>query len=126
MKLNPDCIRDLLFTVEENTGFYDSMDYPSDNSKDYPRLAGYTEEEVFYHIRQCYLSGLLTDVRWTLTPTCSIQDLSPAVHEFLADIRSETNWAKTKEVASKVGSLSLQVLAKIAAEVVSSLIMSHL
>jgi hypothetical protein len=126
MRLNPDCIRDILVTVEENTGFYDFMEYPPESAEDYPKLAKYTEEEVFYHIKQCYLSGLLTELSWTLEPTCSIHDLTPAGHEFMANIRSDTNWAKTKEVAGKIGSLSLQVLTKVAAEIVTSLIKNHL
>lgn len=30
MRLNPDCIRDILFTVEEHTDFSSVMDYPPD------------------------------------------------------------------------------------------------
>lgn len=120
MKLNPDCIRDILFTVEENTSFQTQMNYPVET--EYSRLKAYSIDEVFYHIKQCKLSNLITEVNWFLGGACMIQDLSPKGHEFLANIRSDTNWAKTKEVASNVGSFSLDILSKIAVNIVSSLI----
>lgn len=36
MKLNPDCVRDILLTVEENTDFSSQMPYPNDEVE-YPR-----------------------------------------------------------------------------------------
>lgn len=123
MKLNPDCIRDILLTVEEHTGHSKFMRYP--DKIEYELLKPYPKDEVFYHINQCKLSGLLTKVDWTMNPDCLIYDISPSGHEFLANIRSNTNWSKTKEIASKVGSFSLDALAKIAVNVVTSLINKH-
>lgn len=120
MKLNPDCIRDILLTVEANTSFATPMRYDS-NSK-YDALDSYSSEEIFYHIKQCELSGFLTKVTWFLGGGCFIYDLSPLGHEFLANIRSNTNWNKTKEISKKVGSTSLNVLSQIAANVISELI----
>lgn len=121
MKLNPDCIRAILFTVEETITFGTFMGYPTDSVK-YPHLSAYSQDEVLYHIKQCELSGLLTKVDWLLSPGCLIHDLSPAGHEFLANIRSDTNWNKTKEIAGKVGSTSLSALCQIAGTVISNLI----
>lgn len=120
MKLNPDCIRAILFTVEENTSFGEFMRYDVD--ADYPLLSPYSPDEIYYHVRQCFLSGLLTKVDWTFGPSCLIHDLSPTGHEFLADIRSDTNWNKTKEIAKNVGSHSLRAITDIAVKVVASLI----
>lgn len=124
MKLNPDCIRDILFTVEENTSFCAPMEYT--DVTEYSRLRPYSNDEVCYHITQCKLSGHITEVNWFIGGTCLIQDLSPNGHELLANIRSDKNWAKTKEVANKVGSFSLDTLSKIAASVISSLINNNI
>lgn len=120
MKLNPDCIRAILLTVEETVSFGTFMRYDS-NTK-YPLLCAYSQDEIFYHINQCNLSGLLTKVVWYMDPGCLIYDLSPAGHEFLANIRSDTNWRKTKEIAKNVGSHSIQALMQIAVNVVTTLI----
>jgi len=62
MKLNPECIRDILLTVEETTSFGTFMKYTAD--AEYPRFSAYSQNEIFYHIKQCELSGLLTKVSW--------------------------------------------------------------
>src|SRR5690554_6281345 len=102
MRLNPDCIRDVLLAVEDVTDFRTLMRFPGEDGAKH--LAKYSTDEVLYHIKQCELSGLLSGVSWMMGGSCLIRDLSPKGHEFLANIRSETNWKKTKEVASKVGS----------------------
>lgn len=55
----------------------------------------------------------------------TISDLSPEGHEFLNNIRDDTNWHKTKEVAGKIGSFSLNMLSQIATNIVTSLINTH-
>ena len=123
MKLNPDCIRDILLTVEEYTGFSSTMGYPGDN---YKLLSIYSTDEVLYHIKQCELSGLITKVSWFLGGACAIHDLSPEGHKLLADIRSDTTWNKTKEISKKIGSSSIDALKQIASGVISELIKSQL
>lgn len=119
MKLNPDCIRDILIEVESQTTFSSEFLYPDDNSES---LSKYCEDEIFYHIKQCELSGLVTKVSWFLGGACCIDDLSPSGHEFLANIRIDTNWNKTKEVAKRVGSFSLKTLKDISVQVISEVI----
>ena len=45
MKLNPDCIRDILFTVEDTTSFSNYMRV--DLECNYERLTSYSYEEIF-------------------------------------------------------------------------------
>ena len=118
MRLNPDCIRDILLTVEENTGYSKFMEYP----KSYPLLKPYSDEEVLYHIKQCEMSNLLTKVHYYIGGGCSIQDLTPGGHEFLANIRLDTNWNKTKDIAKTVGSTSLNAITEIASTVITNII----
>lgn len=124
MRLNPDCIRDILLTVEENTGYGTSMHYDDDTSYEY--LESYTHDEVMYHIRQSEFSNLIIKVSYFIGGGCLINDLSPMGHEFLANIRSDTNWNKTKDIAKNVGSYSLDALSKIATSVITSMINSQL
>lgn len=120
MKLNPDCIRDILITIEDNTGFGKNMSYNLNST--YDLLQKYTFDEVRYHIDQCELSNLITKVNKFIDGSCLIQDLSPSGHQFLADIRSDNNWNKTKSIAKTVGTSSLTAIKEIATNVIAEVI----
>jgi hypothetical protein len=89
-------------------------------------LEKYSDDELFYHLRQCDLSGLLYKTKWTIGGEAHIQDLTPYGHEFLSDIRLDTNWNHTKEVAQRVGSSSVKVLADIASSVIATLVKAQI
>lgn len=124
MKLNPDCIRDILITVEEEiTGIDVLITYPY--KVKFERLEKYPVNEVLYHMKYCEASGLVDVSSWLMDTGCVISDLTPFGHQFLSDIRSDNNWNKIKEIASKVGSTSLDALTQIASSVISGLIRSQ-
>ena len=122
MKLNPDCIRDILISVEEATDGVNLFQYDIQEVT-YKRMKKYEHNEIIYHIRQCKMADLIVgcqefdagDLVW-------IQDLSPKGHEFLANIRQDTIWNNTKEVAAKVGSKSLNTLLQISTSIITQLI----
>lgn len=125
MKLNPDCIRDILLDVESKSSFGNYVDYLG--PEDIQPLSKYSYDEIMYHIRQCAASGLfLGEVQYYMDGGFSIIDLSPSAHEFLANIRQDNNWSKTKEIAKGIGSFSLGLLRDIAVQVVSSAISANL
>lgn len=132
MRLNPDCIRDILLTVEENTDINSSFVYFNDKfpcneqHNDCELLSKYDTEEVLYHIRQCELSDLIVATKWYKDDSCKIKDLSPQGHNFLANIRSDNIWNNTKKVATKVGSISLDALIKISTSVLTQIINKQL
>ena len=125
MKLNPDCIRDLLLDVEAKSTFDNVVIYYEET--DEPLFNKYGVDTVFYHIRQADYAGFfIGEVTYTFDLSAIIIDLSPEAHEFLANIRQDTNWNKTKSIASKVGSFSLNVLKDISVGVVSKVISDQL
>lgn len=124
MKLNPDCIRDILLYVESNT---DLKHFLSISPKKFPEeLSQYTDSEIMHHIKQAELSGLLIAPSWYLDGGCMIKYLLPEGRQFIANIREDTNWNKTKEIAKSVGSNSLDVLKQIASDVICSVIHAKL
>ncbi|WP_317311280.1 DUF2513 domain-containing protein [Clostridium thermobutyricum] len=124
MKLNPNCIRDILLSTESLiTGLNSYISYTNPSSLN---LTEYTNDVILYHIKQCELSNLLIIDNWYLNGGCLIRDLTPIGHEFLANIREDSNWNKTKEIANKVGSFSLKTLTTIASNVVASIVKSTL
>lgn len=126
MKLNPDCIRDILITIE-------AMEYNSvyTLTKLQANLPGYSEDVLNYHCLQMIDANLLNaktiNVMGEISPQIwRIFDLTYQGHQFLADIRSDTSWNKTKSIAKTVGSESIHALKDIAVGVVTSTIQKQL
>lgn len=121
MKLNPECIRDLLLDIEKETDIRNEIlyDLSSDLSDS---LAKYSNAEIEYHLMQCHLNGFLINARFFGNSRIAVDYLSPVGHRFLADIRSDTVWSRTTKVAGKIGTWSLDTLSKIAANVIAEII----
>ena len=84
MKLNPDCIRDILLFVEKytNTKTYIKFER-SDNVP--TELSNYSKDVFLYHVDQCKNFGfVLYDSRIPLTFLFRITDLSPKGHIFFS------------------------------------------
>lgn len=127
MKLNPDCIRDILFAVEDLSGVNTLL--MSTKLTDTPFLKDkYNYDEVIYHIKQLDMSGYIItpNKNKILDGIYFINDLSPLGHQFIANIRQDTNWNKVKATSKKVGSEALTVLSSIAENVATSAIKSSL
>lgn len=122
MRLNPDCVRDILLEIEEVVDFSTMFAY--DKSESAPsRLRRYTHQELIYHISQCEQADLICGVLFTDGgDSVTISDLTPDGHEFLANTRKNEIWEGTKVVAKKVGSVSLNALVQIASNVITELI----
>lgn len=122
MQLNPDCIRDILLEIESVVTFDDFFTYETSTHPSSGLLSRYSPDEILYHIRQCNFHGFLYSVDWVVCGDVTVQDLTPEGHQFLANIRSNTIWNKTKSIAGKIGSYSVDVLSQIAVNVVSEII----
>ena len=121
MRLNPDCIRDILLATEGNTGYREELQL-SRNEPLPEQLQKYDFKTVAYHVNQCIMADLLVEGHRFVGVEISIGDLTPAGHEFLANIRADTNWNKVKQKAKAIGSESLSVLAQIAGQVISAML----
>ncbi len=121
MKLNPDCIRDILLVIE---ALPDLQHYYRFDSETIPEFfPQYSLEEIMYHLRQCELSEFLLNPSHTLNyASYTVSDLTPKGHEFLANIRENNIWNGVKSIAGKVGSTSLNALTQIASNVITELI----
>ena len=120
MELNPDCVRDILLTVEEHSPWRYSQD-----GIVVERLQKYTHEELVYHIRQCAYSKLILSKRLeNILGDMRIDDLSPDGHKFLSNVRQDTTWNRTKSIAGKIGAKSIDLLVQIASNVMTELIKS--
>lgn len=101
MKLDLDCVRDILLTVEENTGYQKYITY-SINTKQYESLQKYENKKVMYHILQCEKSNLIEAKQIDLAGNILIKDLTPCGHKFISNIRENKNWNKVKKWQMKL------------------------
>lgn len=104
MKLNPDCVRDVLLLLESETDGIKYISYKFDvieRKTDCPLIAKYSFKELYYHFKQCEASGFFGNCIESTDVTISVLDLSPKAHEFLADIREMHIWNKVKNTAAQ-------------------------
>ncbi len=116
MRLDLDCVRDILLTVEEYSGYNKLVYFPEHFSNDI--LQRYDEDTIRYHINQCILSDLIIPFidggQWDLLGRTQIRDLSPSGHEFIANIRNDSSWNRVKKHAVQIGTSSISAVIQIA------------
>lgn len=127
MKLNPDCVRDVLLSLEQLsdngrvTFTFESFDF----LREQLHLESYSTDEIEYHLRQCAMNGMLIGARFGSDGWFSIVDISPKAHEFLANIRDDQQWGKVKKGLSAIRNYSLSAIGAIAEGVTSSAISAY-
>lgn len=117
MKLNYDCIRDIMLTIEEQETPMDMMP-----EEFYPLLPQYSELEINYCCKRLHEAGYLTIYMQTLPsgPTgiiTRIGDLTFSGHEFLADIRPTSTWEKIAPAIHKLGAASFKTVSNVASAI---------
>lgn len=122
MKLNPDCIRDILFAIED-LSLPNSL-ITSDQLSKTNFLNKYSSNEILYHLQQLDWSGYIVTPQnhKCLDGLFIVSDLSPAGHEFISNIRKDTNWNKVKSISKEIGSETLTSIKSIAENVIASAI----
>lgn len=125
MRLNPDCIRDILFFVEDNTTYRKPVLF-SNNVNDFNIVLKnfYSPEEILYHLELCEEYGYVIIGTNTISHIW-VNRLTKSGHEFLETIRQDNNWSKTKNIAREIGSFSLETLKDIASNVISNLLTNN-
>lgn len=123
MRLNYDCIRDILIAIEETTTFDKGFEFYGNSHNSH--LSKYQPEEILYHIKQLNFAGLLHDCKFMYDEDVIINDLSWEGHEFLNNIRNQDTWNKTKNLAKELGINSLKALSQISAKYVTQLVLNN-
>lgn len=133
MKMDIDCLRDILLQAEE--GFillpapirdWETMELVESKSLPsgrYPYIEKYEVEKLIYH------SELLAEINFIkldiFNEAHKITNLTAEGHFFLEDIRNNNIWNKTKEISTKIGVGSIKALKDIAVNVVTSAIVDY-
>lgn len=124
MKLNHDCVRDLLIHIEEHLSYGYYMEIAAIELKDY------SHEELLYTADKLLEAGYIVgNKRNTISssfPDIRITSISWDGHQFLDNIRDDGVWKDTKKVLSKFTSVSLSLVGNVASQVITSLIQNQL
>lgn len=126
MKLNHDCIRDVMIYIEDNC-IYEDDDCGNRSihsrvfyeiTHDEKLSSRYTEDEIRYVVAQLYFEDMIIA---TMTPETlnfirfEVDSLSFKGHEFLDNIKDDTIWKKTKKfVGEHLNSASLAIIGNVA------------
>ena len=118
MKLNHDCVRHMLLTIEEKP----SQDPIFLNQlREQPLLKGYSDDEIIYTASKLKEAQYLT-VAFSRGDNrilnVAISEITWEGHLFLDNIRDNQVWKSTKEITGKVSSVSLPILADVAKTVI--------
>ena len=121
MKLDHDCVRDVLIWVEENV----QIGHPVYTSDMIPKLEDkWSEPELIYCVIQLNEAGLIDGAASIQGEVVSLNQLNKLTwegHKYLDNIRDDSVWKETKTtVASKVGSASLSIFSAVAAKVIEN------
>ena len=134
MRLEPDCVRDILLFIED-------MDtYVLDGDGDIAlqgafweeiseKLAQYPETQIYYTLSKLEEGSLINMTsQWgggALT-SCHVSSLTFEGHEFLENIRDSKRWNIVKNGLSAVRNYSLSVIAAISEGVTSGAVSAYL
>lgn len=129
MKLNPDCIRDILLYLEENltietkSGTFKDIDLRDLNNV---FISQYSEEDIWYTVYNLkeirFIEGKFGNAGEHQMMWSNITNITWNGHQFLNTIRPKTVWDATKQGASKLGLMSIHALSTIAMSVANAVI----
>ncbi|MGY0700865.1 DUF2513 domain-containing protein [Bacillus subtilis] len=110
MKLDRDCMRDVLLTIEEKVGFKESTSIQTLHT--YPRLKDYRLVDVYYCVDKLTEAKFIKGFTYKGGPDYS--ELTFEGHEFLETIRDDEVWDKTTDALKKVGGATIPIIYELA------------
>lgn len=128
MKLNPDCVKDVMIFLEDNLGIernrFREVSFLSiwKNFSDQ-----YTEDDLLYSLFQLEKSGYIVadfseDIVYNKFTLSDVLYITPKGHDLISSTKTKGAWPATKKILSSLGSVSLSVIEAISSGVASSII----
>ncbi len=127
MKLNPDCIRDVLLYLEENLYIEEGHKFSKIDLKQLNEaLSQYDKDDIFYSVYNLhqigYIKGKINDLNDKKMFFCEIENITWNGHQFLNTIRPQNVWDATKKGAKKLGIMSIHALSSIAMKIADTIV----
>ena len=125
MKLNPDCIRQVLLFLEKNIKITtDTMGKKKTTSVtlimlyDAKKLEKFSHDDIWYTVLKLFEGEYISGTKFPNNPEqltrCSIKNITLIGHNLLDNIRDNKIWTKTKKGISELGGVSLNVISTVA------------
>lgn len=127
MKLNQDCIRDVMLYIESNAEFGTFIYLKS--FLDASELSKYDNDTIKYTLGKLDETGYLkSSCQWIDNNVYSFSTgmITWEGHKFLDTIRDTKIWSKTKQITSKFSSVSVSMVENIASQVISTIVQSQM
>ena len=131
MIFNKECVRDIILICEEKLIMNDNGEMKTIMSEElHSCLPNYALSEIKYTVKKMEEADLL-EAAIISCDDCEvadfiISDITVYGHEFIDNIRDESNWDTVKNIAKRVGAASLDVLSEISKQVISQAIMNNI
>lgn len=118
MKLNYECVRDLLIYLEENLSYTKQINILQLELKDYStEVLTYTAEKL---IEADYIDCIVS--KGFQIPTIIVKSITFDGHQFLDNVRDDKIWNKTKSALNSFKSISIDIISETASKVLIHLI----
>lgn len=127
MKLNTDCIRDVLIYLEDNLVMnqYNNIQEISINKIATDLSNNYNEKDIIYTLLQLiseqFIIGHIRPIGKNSKISGYVKDISWAGHDLLNSIRPQPVWNAIKQNASNLGIKSIKGLASLAGNVINAI-----
>lgn len=119
MKLNHDCVRELLLYLEENLDNSNKIQFSE------IKISNFDDATIIYTaIKLCEAGYIAAKIERDVCGEIFgyISDISWDGHKFLDTIRDNQVWNSTKKILSKVSSSSISFVSNVASQVLTNLI----
>lgn len=121
MKLDYDCVRDILLTIEE-LNFCEYLH--NNNVTKFKRLRDYHPNKIAYTIKKLSEAGFIPKIGIVVAISgyinFNICEMTWEGHQFLNSIRNNDVWEKTKNKSLIYGSLPVKLLVNIANKIIEN------
>lgn len=118
MKLNHDCVRDVMLYLEDNL----KLDSNIESYGLAKVLKDYTPDDVVYSISKLVEIGYISGMPIKSLANGSsyiITSITWSGHKFIDNVKTPQVWAETKQMTSKFGAVSIDILSQVAASVIT-------
>lgn len=131
MKLDIDCVRDILLDLESKNYYFLDTDgslthWPVFLEDLHEDLPSYDLPQIYYTLKMLDDGGYIEySDSWAnnVNISCSVVSLTYQGHQFLETVRPANVWAKLKIALKAVGSFSLPLVQDVGADILRKLIL---
>lgn len=118
MRLNPDCVRDTLLSLEKHLlidEYGETIQLSFEDIASLQELSQYDSKEIFFVLHQLFGCDILkAGKRYINDSAPRICDITEKGYKFIDSVKSQTNWKKIKDTSKTLGIFALKTLIELA------------